>query len=313
MLKLPDTNINFIIGVHRNSKSGIISGATVALHLLAYELAKRGYNVFIFTEPDYPHENIHAINSKIINSEGFVETYEWEGFSYNYANTVSIYPNITWGNPFGTKYVVRWILYHTEKEIEETWGADDVWFKYNDFETFEKKEFFPLTVIDYKTNLFVNDNKEKSGFCHIIHKNTPPNGHDIFDFIGSTNITDWKELGFEYLKNRLNEFEYMLTYDQNTFYSVAAILCGCKVIILNPQNKAYEFSNNANSDSNLLTPLEFRLKYPIFMVGVAYGWNDIQWANKTIDLARSHIESLREIDMKTIDDFGNYWEKEVKK
>jgi hypothetical protein len=43
------------------------------------------------------------------------------------------------------------------------------------------------------------------------------------------------------------------------------------------------------------------------MFGVAYGLEDIAWANSTIDLARGHLEELQKIDDKTVDQFIEFW------
>jgi len=44
------------------------------------------------------------------------------------------------------------------------------------------------------------------------------------------------------------------------------------------------------------------------MFGVAYGWDDISWANSTIGMVRDHLIELEKIDQKTIDEFVKYWE-----
>ena len=169
-----------------------------------------------------------------------------------------------------------------------------------------------LSVIDYKSDIFFNENrKNRKGFCHIIHKNTPPNGEFIFNEINSTNITNWKEKGYSYLQSLLNSYEYMVTYDHASFYTIAAIMCGCKVIILNPNGNSYEALESANTGTDILLPLEFRLNFPIFMFGVAYGWDDIQWANDTIDLVPPYIEKFKEYDSITIDRFVKYWENKL--
>ena len=94
----------------------------------------------------------------------------------------------------------------------------------------------------------------------------------------------------------MNSYEYMVTYDHASFYTIAAIMCGCKVIILNPNGNSYEALESANTGTDILLPLEFRLNFPIFMFGVAYGWDDIQWANDTIDLVPPYIEKFKEYE-----------------
>ena len=304
--------INFLIGVH-TPFSPALTGGIVAMHKLAYELADRGHNVYIFCEPEYPHENIRVIPSTLKRQEGFVEWYSWQQFNYNIGNTVSIYPQITRENPFNTKHVVRWVLYDTEPDIENAYGPNDVYFNYGDFKTFKNVEHRPLTVFNYYFDkLYQTNTGKRKGFCHIIHKHTPPDGLEIFKNLNSVDLTNWKSKGaYDYLREQLNQYEYFLTYDQKSFYTLAAGLCGTKSIILNP-GQQYEFTGNAltmdEKYNNILTPTEYRLKNPIQMFGTAYGWEDIQWANNTVDMVKDHLIELEKIDKKTIDNFVRYWE-----
>ena len=239
-----------------------------------------------------------------------------EGFTYPIDKTISIYPQITRGNPYNTKHVGRWILYHTEKEVENLYDENDVYFNYANFSTFKNVPDRKLTVFNYYFDkLYITNKGKRQGFCHITHKNTPPDGDKILETFNSFSLNDWKANGAnDYLREHFNKYEYFLTFDQRSFLTVAAILCGCKAIILNP-GPPHEQSENAFSLSNdygkILTPTEYRLQNPIQMFGVAYGLDDISWANKTIDLARDHIQELEKIDEKSVDDFIKFWEKKT--
>ena len=286
------------------------------MHKLAYLLADKGHNVYIFCQPEYPHNNIKIIPSQIVKEEGFIQNYSWEGFSFPINNTVSIYPQITRGNPFNTIHNTRWILYDTEKDIEEHYGENDVYFNYGNFKTFIKKDDIKLTVFNYYFDkLYKTNNSSRKSFCHIIHKHTPPNGHKIFEELNSFDLTNWKQFGaYDYLREKLNEYEFFLTYDQKSFYTLASGLCGTKSVILNP-GPSYEFAGNAFSQSeiykNIMTPTEYRLNNPIQMYGVAYGWDDMGWANKTIDFVPDYLKELEKIDNKTVNMFINFWKNKI--
>jgi len=309
--------INFLVSIH-TPFSQALTGGIVAMHKLAYELADRGHNVYIFCDPEYPHENIRVIPSTLNSQEGFVSYYSWPPFNYNLSNTVSIYPQISRGNPFNTDHVVRWILYDTEPDIESEYGPNDVYFNYGNFKTFKKVDNRPLSVFNYYFDkLYQTNFGKRKGFCHIIHKHTPPNGLEVFSNLNSVDLTHWKITGaYDYLRDQLNQYEYFLTYDQKSFYTLAAGLCGTKSIILNP-GQQYEFTGNAltfNEDyDNVLTPTEYRINNPIQMFGTAYGWDDIQWANNTIGMVKDHLIELEKIDKKTIDKFVRYWENKILK
>ena len=112
------------------------SGGSIATHKLAYELAERGHNVYIFNSPFYIHENIHIIPTEAFpNDDGWNSTFNWEGFSFNPERTISLYTQITWGNPFGVKHVARWILHDYDPEICKTYGYNEIFLNYGTFKT----------------------------------------------------------------------------------------------------------------------------------------------------------------------------------
>lgn len=270
-------------------------GGSFAVHKLAYEIAIRGHNVYVFNKPFYPHENINVIpTKKFTKDDGWWANFEWEGFSYNPQKTVTLYTQITWGNPFGTSHNCRWILHDYEKSHWETYGNEDIIYNYGSFKVPENTKQEKLTVFDYQLNLFKNYQEERKGYCYILHKFTPEWGREFMSNFGATDVTDLLFCGnFEGLANRFNEFEYLITFDSKSYITTAAALCGCKSIILNTDES--------------ITPLEYRLNNPIQMCGVAYGWNDLEWARKTINLTRRNIIEMEKSDKKTVDNFIYYW------
>jgi hypothetical protein len=197
-MELPykEGKLNFIIELFLPLEK-LMSGGVISLHKLAYKLADKGHNVFIFCEPEYPHPNINVIPASVEFADGgFINGYHWEPFTFPIKNTISIYPQITRHNPFNTNNVVRWILYDTQKEIENTYGDNDIYFNYLNFKTFRLVPERKLTVLDYKLDwLRVTNTGKRKSFCHIIHKNTPPNGEKIFEDLNSFDLTDWKNKG----------------------------------------------------------------------------------------------------------------------
>jgi len=288
--------VNTMISIGLENK-----GASFALHKLAHEIALRGHYVYVFNEVKYPHKNIKVIPTQIIESfeDGWRNHFSWEGFGFNLKNTISIFPQTTYGNPFNTMHNVRWVLHDYDQEQWDTFGTDDVIFNYGTFKVPEETKQLPLTVFDYNFDKFYNtNNPNRKGFGHIIHKNTPDWGLDFLKNIGSTEIPHYngkKEIN--YLLDEFNKYEYVLTFDDKSYYTTAAALCGAKSVILNPNNNT--------------SPIEYRMGNPIQMCGVAYGMNDIKWAEQTIGLVKDNLSQLEYRDKKTIDNFIKYWEKKV--
>jgi hypothetical protein len=286
--------VNTMISIGLENK-----GASFALHKLAYELALKGNHVYVFNEPRYPHENIELIPTQIseIFDNGWKNNFSWEGFNFDLSKTISIFPQTTYGNPFNTIHNVRWVLHDYSQEQWDTFGVNDVIFNYGSFNVPEKTTQLPLTVFDYNFEKFYNTyNPNRKGFGHIIHKNTPVWGLEFIKNLGSTEIPHYngkKEI--DYLLDEFNKYDYVLTFDDKSYYTTAAALCGAKGIILNP---------NKN-----ITPIEYRIQNPIQMCGVAYGMNDIKWAEQTIGLVKDNLLQLENRDNKTIDNFIEFWKK----
>lgn len=266
----------------------LLTGGVLALHKLSYELAKRGYKVTMFTYPEYPHANIEVI--KDINLDNI-------DLIINNENTVIITVK-EWKNNIGAKNVTRWVNYHITCDDENYIEEKDEIFNYGSFDVCGKINFKKLTVFDYKTDFFYDKKLPRNKkYCYITNKKHPDNWFDIFENqYRADNITDWKSKGYEYLAEKLNEYEFLLTYDDKSFYSLAAGMCGTKTIIL---SKDYE------------SPINYKLKTPFNLFGVAYGWEDIEWAEKTINLVPMLVEHLKEDDQQTIDNFVNFWEEKI--
>jgi hypothetical protein len=290
--------MNFIINLHITIEEHR-NGGLMVLHKLAYELANKGHNVYIFTKPYYPHPNIQVIPSQrkfpnvISNIAGY---YNFTLPDLDPENTISIYAEIQPNNPYNTKHVVRWVLYNVDSQIEDTWGENDVYFNFGNF-TSKKPTIDQLRVTDYNFDKLYDEGKNRSGFCYILHKNTPQNAEDFLKFFNATNLTGWQQKGYDYLREELNKYEYLLMFDHKTFNSVAAILCGTKVINLFPNPP--------------IPPEQYRDENPLKKFGLAQGLSDITYANETIHLARPHIESIAKTEDKTVEDFIEYWKKEI--
>jgi hypothetical protein len=298
-LKWEDNKITFIIDtIHSIGFES--KGASIACHRLAFELANQGHYVYVFNEPFFPHPNIDVIPViKTNEDDGWYSKFHWTPFVFNSNRTVSVYTQITWGNPMNTTHNTRWVLHDYEEDQWGTFGDEDQIFNFGTFMVPDGVKQSPLTIFDYNFNKFYNTNNPKrKGFGHIIHKNTPEWGRDFLKQFGSVEIPHYNgQNDLDYLLNEFNKYEYLLTFDDKSYYTSAAGLCGTKSIILNP-----------NKD---ITPIEYRMKNPIQMCGVAYGFDDIKWANDTIGLVHENLLQLEQRDKQTILNFIEHWKNKL--
>jgi hypothetical protein len=297
---MKNNKLNFIINLHLSIEE-MRNGGLMVLHKLAFELADKGNNVYIFTEPYYPHPNITTIPSKRKDPNWLsnnAECYDFILPNLPLNQTISVYAEIQEGNPYKTKHNTRWILYNTNHQIESTWGENDIYFNISNFKTQRKSTEGMLRVEDFNFNLLYDENKKRSGFCYILHKNTPQNAEEFLKFFNATNLTGWQKKGYDHLREELNKYEYLLLFDHQTFNAIMALLCGTKVINLLPNPP--------------ISPEEYRREHSNRRFGLAQGLSDITYANETIDLARPHIESIAKENDKYVNDFIKFWENKLK-
>lgn len=75
-----------------------------------------------------------------------------------------------------------------------------------------------------------------------------------------------------------NQAKYFVCYDEYTMYASYAALCGCTPVVVPRKGVKKE---------------EWRPEYEQ-RYGVAYGWDDVTWAEQTRDLLKKRVEhSLR--------------------
>ncbi len=308
-VRLKDNDkLNFIINSHF-TKEWIITGETLAKAYLAYMLAKEGHNVYVFNLAIYPHENIHILNSQWIKPKSDERSfYQWEQFIYPINKTIAIYTQTDNGSPLNIPNSARWIVNDTSKIIENSWHASEPYFNYGTFKTFNNKENNQLTAMNFYFDIFKNNNQsDRKGFCHLFHKHTSPQADNFVKELNSKGLSTWdvKILDKDFHKKMNEEFnkhEYFITYDQKSFWPPVAALCGCKVIVMNSfdnPNSYYDYGT---------TPEEYRADNPLYKYGVAFGWDDLQYALDTQHLVEDHLKEMDKRNLDTIKNFVKFWE-----
>ena len=280
------TKISFLIYIPGRKEN---IGGQVVLHKLVKILADMGEEVWTNQIPMF------ECNSNILEQN---EDGTWNTKNVN--NTiVALYPEQIEGNPFNVENVTRWILYHTKESVEKTWSTSDIHFYYIEGFKSSSKTRYKLTTLDSKLDIFSNKGlgSKKKGYCHI-NKKKYPVGEKTLSHLESKDLSNFMECGgFKYLAEEFNKHEYFVTYDDATYYSILAALCGCRSIIINT--------------NPLITPDEYREMYHISKYGISYGWNDIKHADLTRDLLRDFIKSIEKESIKNVTSFIDFWVNKV--
>lgn len=222
----------------------------------------------------------------------------WRHFDKD--RTVVVYGETIRGNPLKAVHVVRWIM-----NTPGVCGGDGVYeltdhiFQYHPW--FEVSKCYEvkglLTAIDLEFQLRTYQNKNlpnRKGGAYLVRKGRDKR-HDQHpaDFVHADplleRMTDQEAADF------FNSIETFISYDDMTWISVQAALCGCKSIII-PGEGDRSLDN---------------LKKVNRIQGVAYGFDDAEWAQSTAHLLRSHFEALNGENLSTIKAFYEYCEKTI--
>jgi hypothetical protein len=226
-------------------------------------------------------------------------------------NVVVIYGETIKGNPLNAKNVVRWILapfgFFFNYDTINTWGKNDLVYYFNS----EPKFYYNPEKLDsiYKllSCLYINplakktNFGERNGVCYTIRKahNAHKNGFHIVHPPDSFEITrDHTQLQcIEFFNN----YKWFMCYDSLTFYIVIAALCGCIPVVykVNGLDKEDWIQTTAAAEY-------CKCKGIYNLYGIAYGREDMKFAEETIHLAKEQWDDIIKFNKeKTIVPFIN--------
>lgn len=255
-------------------------GGVIALHLLCHRLNTNGIQAFIFdiNQPILKnsfflrnwwrtkrYQKRRAKGSFKVNCEW--DTPEISEITINERNEfIFIYPEIIQGNPLNGKKIVRWFLYNSryDKYLDEGGKCLDVFYS-NAWIPTNYRSSIQLTVTWYQSAYLKaqedNDiNKIRRGICYQIRKNDSNSQLELPK--SALNIDG---LDHHSISKIFKSHEIFYSYDLYSMYSIYASLCGCKSVVIPKDNMSKEdWYPNIND------------RY-----GLAYGDDEIEWAEKT--------------------------------
>ena len=256
---------------------------------------------------------IKVINEKIYFKNPYYNNYYEDDLDLN--NTVIIYAETIKGNPLNGKYVVRWILAElgiiANKDIYNTWNKDNLVYYFNTEKKFEEypekigtiyKQLSLLCIYDKIQNY--NIKRIHNSWCHTFRKT---NYHSFIKHIhpdDSFEIT--REHNQEDYIHFFNQYKYFISYDPLTFINIIAAICGCISIV-------YPIEGVSKYDW-----LKMIAGWPYLkennldnLYGIAYGIDDIEYAQNTIHLVKTQWEEIHDFSLKNtvlpfLDDINHF-------
>jgi len=277
--------MQFLIGYDPGSFPVDLSGGHTVLRELAKQLSILGQTVYVLGSL------FNVAGTKLISPD--------EISKLDLNNLITVYPEGVKGNPYNSKHVVRWILYHTNPEVEYTWGADDVYFYFNDyFVSKENKDRKILNCFDFKLDLFYDKKLDRKGYCHIDRNcmRASPDSSLGLKYDSEDLFHGHLTMGWEWLVDKLNTKKYFITYNVATYYSAIASMCGCISIILHDGIKEDNVKEKVIAN-----------KY-----GVAYGFEEVDESISNRELLKPYLNEVTNNSIRTIENFILYWESKLK-
>lgn len=223
----------------------------------------------------------------------------WRHFDID--QTVVICGEAFVGVPFEAKHVVRWIM-NTPGVCggDGIYGPNDHIFQYHPWYPVDEKYKVQglLTAIDLEFQLktYINKNlPTRKGGAYLIRKgHSKKHNQHPKDFVHADPLLE--KMSDAEAADFFNKIETFISYDDMTWISVQAALCGCKSIIIP--------GDGDRSEENL--------KRVNRINGVAYGFEDWEWLNQTHSLLRPQFEKLNTEYLRGVDDFYHYCEREIR-
>lgn len=252
------------------------NGGVIVLHKLCDMLKKSGEKSYLWSyrKPYYNLKTLFMqkkIKLNYLLQKSFREFKTFEKFNTPLAkycdleDSIVVYPEIILDNPLQSKNIVRWFLYKPGVVTGKINYTDNELYFYFQ-EAFNDSTINPnsnnkLQISHLRDDIYFHKkNTTRKGSCYLLKKGR--NRKIIHNLKDSILIDD---LSHEKISEIFNSVKYFISYDTYSMYSRYAVLCGCTSIVV-PEKGV---------DKENWRPEE-ELRY-----GIAYGFDDLDYANKT--------------------------------
>lgn len=251
------------------------SGGLVCLAYLCYLLNKIGESAYVATTTSNHGYFTNSLNFNLpVLDKAEIDD-----------STIVVYPEIIDHNPLNAKNVVRWLLhkpgFHTGRI---NFGNNELIVGYGK-ETCSDRYAIDdnhILKIEYIMNIYYNKKLRKDMTCYSIRKsrlkniNMHPSDSICIDRKSHSQIND--------IFNMSHTF---ISYDPYSYYSIYAAMCGCdSIVVPEPNVNKDQWKPNIKDT-----------------YGLAYGFDDIEYARSTKHLLFDKIANQNSTNIKMVKNF----------
>lgn len=200
-------------------------------------------------------------------------------------NSIIVYPEIVMGNPLRGKNVVRWLLYIPGLFHPYEFGKDDMFFRVGEITDLPEVTGGAPDLELWKINpAYRNENRpDRKGACYIVRK-----GRDKPRIPQTADAIFMDDMSHAEMAEVFNQCEVFYSYDEASFYSQYAAMCGCVSIIV-----PGIFKSRA----------EWVAQHELGQYGVAYGLDDTEHAIATRHLVEGMLLQKQADGLETVKQF----------
>jgi hypothetical protein len=178
-------------------------------------------------------------------------------------HSIVVYPEIVLGNPLRARNVVRWLLYRPGLRDPFRFGPGEMFFRAGEMSDLPDLTGTAHDLFLWKINPAYKDEgrPDRKGACFLVRK-----GADKPRIAQTEGAIQIDGKSHEEIAAIFNRCEVFYSYDEASFYSQYAALCGCRSVVvpgLYPAREAWV------------------KEHPVAAFGVAYGLEDLGHADAT--------------------------------
>jgi hypothetical protein len=272
------------------------SGGSIFLHELVHALNQLGASAAIWPMNQAPYPNLLAMLRAYLRKPSLL----WRApeFAVDPDRTtpitrsraarhdaIVVYPEITLGNPLGARKVVRWLLYRPGLRDPYRFGPDEMFFRAGEMSDLPELTGGAPDLFVWRINPIYRDEgrTDRKGACFIVRKGEGkpmiPETKDAIQIDGMSHAE---------IADIFNRCETFYSYDEATFYSQYAAICGCTSVVI---------------PGLYASRAEWVKHHPPGRYGIAYGLDDLEHARATRHLAMDSLKEQEAAGMETVRNF----------